>query len=375
MSMLRFLLEKEFKQLLRNSFLPRMIIMMPIMMMCVMPFASNREIKDIRLAVVDKSHSTLSRRLVDKVEASAYFHLVALPRSYDEALASVAEGQSDVILELPEDFDKQLTLGNGSDVYLAVNAVNGTKGTLGSNYLSQILSDFSQDLRGEQALTPRTGQLVPMPTFSLEPQYRFNPSLDDKLFMVPALLVMVLTMLTGFLPALNIVGEKEAGSIEQINVSPVRSWLFILEKLIPYWVVGFVALALCMTIAYMLYGLFPVGSLLALFLLVLLHVLAMSGIGLVVSNKAGTMQQAMFVMYFFMMVFLLMSGLFTPITSMPQWAQILTYANPLRYFIEAIRGIYLRGSGLIDVLPQLGAMLGFVLFLISWAVKSYSKQS
>lgn len=375
MSTLRFLLEKEFKQIFRNGFLPRMILFMPIMMMCVMPFASNREVKDVRIAVVDKSHSTLSRRLVDKLDASHYFELVALPASYEEALATVEDGTSDLILELPYDFDKQVSLGAGSDVYLAVNAVNGTKGTLGSSYLTQVLGEYARELASEAGASPQTGQLSAVPTFSIEPQYRFNPRLDDKRFMIPALLVMVLTMLTGFLPALNIVGEKEAGSIEQINVSPVRSWTFILAKLIPYWLIGFSVLLLCMAIAFALYGLAPAGSIGALLILALLHVFAMSAIGLVVSNKAGTMQQAMFIMYFFMMIFFLMSGLFTPITSMPQWAQYLTYINPLRYFIEAIRGIYLRGSGLLDILPQLGAMSLFVLVLVTWAVGSYRKQS
>lgn len=375
MSTLRFLLEKEFKQIFRNGFLPRIILFMPIMMMCVMPFASNREVKDVRITVVDKSHSTLSRRLVDKLEASHYFDLVALPNSYEEALATVEDGTSDIILELPHDFDKQITLGEGADVYLAVNAVNGTKGALGSNYLTQILQEYAGELRAETGRTPSTGQLTAVPTFTIEPQYRFNPKLDDKRFMIPALLVMVLTMLTGFLPALNIVGEKEAGSIEQINVSPVRSWMFILAKLIPYWVIGFTVLLLSMIIAFVVYGFAPTGSFGALLMLALLHVLAMSGVGLVVSNKAGTTQQAMFIMYFFMMIFFLMSGLFTPITSMPDWAQYLTYINPLRYFIEAIRGIYLRGSGFLDILPQLGAMSLFVLTLMSWAVHSYRKQS
>lgn len=372
---LRFLLEKEFKQLLRDSFLPRMILFMPLMMICVMPFASNNEVRDLQVAIVDHSHTTLSRRLVDKVSASKYFELVSTPDTYDEALQVVDEGKADIILELPREFDKEITTGAGSEVYLAANAVNGTRGTLGSNYLSGILQSYAEELRSELGASSAVGQLSLVPTFSIEPQYRFNPTLDNKKFMVPALLVMLLTMITGFLPALNIVGERESGSIEQMNVSPVRTWEFILAKLNPYWCVGIVVLAIAMTLGAIIYGLIPTGSHVALVVLAVLYILTMSGIGLVVSNKAGSMQQAMFIMYFFVMIFLLISGLFTPITSMPQWTQWLTYIDPLRYFIEAIRGIYLRGSGFVDILPQLGALTGFMVFFLGWAVLSYRKQS
>ena len=156
---------------------------------------------------------------------------------------------------------------------------------------------------------------------------------------------MLLTMLTGFLPALNIVGEKETGTIEQMNVSPVRPWTLILSKLIPYWTLGLFVLMLAMGLAATLFGLTPAGGVGNILAFTLLYLLVMSGLGICVSNIAGTMQQAMFVMYFFMMIFFLMSGLFTPITSMPQWAQMLTYLNPLRYFVQAMRSIYLKGSG------------------------------
>ena len=397
--MLRYLLEKEFKQILRHRFLPRVILFMPLMMLGILPFAANQEVKEVRVAVLDNDHSTTSRRLIEKIEGSGYFQLVALPKSYQEALQGVEAGETDIILELPHDLEKRseerrveagetdiilelphdlekaIVQGEGSQVLLAANAVNGTRGILGSTYLSSVLHDYASELRQAGVGNGERGAYTALPTFTLQSQYQFNPHLDYKAFMVPGLMVMLLTMLTGFLPALNIVGEKETGTIEQMNVSPVRPWTLILSKLIPYWTLGLFVLMLAMGLAATLFGLTPAGGIGNILAFTLLYLLVMSGLGICVSNIAGTMQQAMFVMYFFMMLFFLMSGLFTPITSMPQWAQMLTYLNPLRYFVQAMRSIYLKGSGLMDLLPQLGALAVYALASCSLALLSYRKRS
>ena len=373
--MLRYLLEKEFKQILRHRFLPRVILFMPFMMLGVLPFAANQEVKEVRVAVLDNDHSTTSRRLIEKIKGSGYFQLVALPKSYQEALQGVEAGETDIILELPHDLEKAIVQGEGSQVLLAANAVNGTRGILGSTYLSSVLHDYASELRQAGVGSAERGSYTALPTFTLQSQYRFNPHLDYKVFMVPGLMVMLLTMLTGFLPALNIVGEKETGTIEQMNVSPVRPWTLILSKLIPYWTLGLFVLMLAMGLAATLFGLTPAGGVGNILAFTLLYLLVMSGLGICVSNIAGTMQQAMFVMYFFMMLFFLMSGLFTPITSMPQWAQMLTYLNPLRYFVQAMRSIYLKGSELMDLLPQLGALTVYALASCSLALLSYRKRN
>ena len=201
----------------------------------------------------------------------------------------------------------------------------------------------------------------------------FNPNLNYKLYMIPALMAMLLTLICGFLPALNVVSEKEVGTIEQINVTPVPKFTFILAKLLPYWIVGFIVLTLCFVLAWLLYGIVPVGHFSMIYLLVIFFVLVMSGFGLVISNYSATMQQSMFVMFFFMLILMLMSGLFTPISSMPEWAQAITVFNPLKYFIEAMRMVYLKGSGLVDLLPEIGILSLFAVFFNSWAVISYRK--
>lgn len=367
--MIKFLIEKEFKQIRRNAFLPRMIIMMPVIMMLVLPWAANQEIKDINLSIVDHDHSTLSGRLTHKVNSSGYFHLTDVSSSNIEAIESIELGKADVILEIASGFEKNLIQEGCADIMISANGVNGVKGGLSSSYLAMVITDFSNEIR-EESYIQTSGVL---PQIQVIPQFRFNPYLDYKVFMVPALMVMLLTLLTGFLPALNIVGEKEKGTIEQINVTPVKKNIFILAKLIPYWLIGLVVLTICFVLAAFVYQLFPGSNIGTIYLFAIIHILIVSGMGMVVSNHSATMQQAMFVMFFFMVIMFIMSGLFTPVSSMPEWAQMITRLNPLTYFIQVIRMVYLKGSGLSDLLSQMVTLCGFALFFNSWAILSYRK--
>lgn len=375
--MLKFLIEKEFKQLLRNSFLPRLIIGYPCMVMIIMPWATNMEIKNISVNVVDNDHSVVSQRLIHKIDASSYFRLNNLSPTYNSALRDVESGDADVILEIPRHFEKKLENGEASHVLLAANAVNGSKGGLASSYMTATLADYNAQLHVENpssGIVQEAASSV-QPSVSVSEKNLYNPHLNYKLFMVPALMVMLVTVICGFLPALNIVSEKEVGTIEQMNVTPVGKFKFILAKLIPFWVVGFVVLTLSFGFAWLIYGILPVGSLGIIYLLSALFVLVMSGFGLVISNHSATMQQAMFVMFFFIIILLLMSGLFTPVMSMPQWAQIITILNPLKYFVDIMRMVYLKGSGLTDLSLQIGALLAFATLFNFWAVKSYRKSA
>lgn len=350
---LRYLIEKEFKQLKRNSFLPRLILLFPCMMILVMPWAATLEIENLRIAVIDNDHSPSSQRLVHRIEASRYFRPSAFPTTYSQGIEVIERDRADLILEIPRGFEKERVNGRPASALVAVNAVNGTKGALGSSYLTQILSPQHS-------------------TASV--RYRFNPHLNYKVYMVPALMTMVLVMLCGFLPALNVVGEKETGTIEQINVTPMSRFVFTLGKLLPYWIIGFLVLNLCIVLAWLVYGLTPKGSLPTIYLATLIFVLVMSGLGLIISNYSATMQQAMFVMWFCMLIFILMSGLFTPVSSMPYWAQCITRANPLRYFMEIMRMVYLKGSGIREIMPQLTTLASFAAVLYCWAIYSYKKQ-
>ena len=367
--MLRFLLEKEFKQIIRDQFMPKVILMMPVMMLLIMPWAADQEIKNIKLSVVDNDHSTYSQHLIQKVTASGYFILEDISSSNAQALRSIESGKTDVILEIRPDFERDLVRDKKSEVMISSNAVNGTKGGLAGSYLSSILADYAQDININIGLISKMSTTL----IQVMPYNKFNTYLDYKVFMVPALIVMLLTLLTGFLPALNIVQEKEIGTIEQINVTPVKRILFILGKLIPYWVIGFIVLTICFVLAAVVYNLTPAGSLLTIYFYAAIYVLVVSGLGLVISNYSATMQQAMFVMFFFMLILVLLSGLFTPISSMPDWAQFIAQLNPLTYFIQVMRSVYLKGSEVINLIPQLLKLIGFALFFNSWAILSYKK--
>lgn len=373
--MLKFLIEKEFKQILRNSFLPKIIIVMPIMMMLLLPWAANQEVKNVRLSVVDYDHSTYSERLIQKVISSSYFILTDVSSTNNEAMKSIESGDADIILEIKDGFEKDLMINGVGKVMISANSINGTKGGLGSSYLAAIMNDYAGELREEYANYTSVKSQVKPPKFTITTQYKFNPYLDYIDFMVPALMVMLLTTITGFLPALNIVGEKEAGTIEQINVSPVKRLVFVLAKLIPYWIIGIVVMFISIGLGVLVYGLVPVGSLLTILLFTTIYILIVSGMGLVISNYSNTMQQAMFVMYFFIMILLLMSGLFTPVGSMPDWAQKITIFNPLKYFMEVMRLVYLKGSTFSNMIPQFIALCSFAIGFNILAIMSYKKSS
>lgn len=368
--MIKYLLEKEFKQLLRNPMLPRLLLVFPCVILLVLPWAANFEIKNLNLSVVDNDRSPYSTRLVQNVGASEYFHLVDVSNSYREAMECIEKGDADLILEIPPHFERDLLKNGAAKVLISANTVNGTKGTLGGSYLSNIVNAYAAGIRSQSS-----GSTTLAPTIEIDTQGRFNPYLDYKIFMVPALMGQLLMLLCGFLPALNIVSEKEFGTIEQINVTPVSKFTFILAKLIPYWVAGILILTMGITLAWLVYGLVPAGHLWLLYFFALLFIIVVSGMGLVISNYSQTMQQAMFVMFFFVIIIMLMSGLFTPINSMPEWAQGITIVNPLKYFIQVTRMVYLKGSGFGDLIVQFMALLSMAVILNGWAVLSYKKNS
>ena len=274
--MLSFLIEKEFKQLARNKIIPRMLVALPLMAMLVFPWAANLEIKNVRVDVVDNDHSPLSQRLVAEIGGSAYFNISGTSDSYPDALRKVDSDEADMIFVVPQNFEKDLVNGQGTQVQIAANSVNGTKGTLGSSHMVSMISG-STALReySEKVKVTSAGQDIP--SFSVSPLYKFNPSLDYKVFMVPALMVMLLTIICGFFPALNIVGEKESGTIEQINVTPVGKFQFILAKLIPLWIIGIVIMGLSLLLAKVIYGIAPAGSIWTLMLFTGVYILGGDG--------------------------------------------------------------------------------------------------
>jgi len=343
--MIKYLLQKEFLQIRRNSFMPKIIFIFPIMVMCVMPWVMNQEVKNICVDVVDMDRTTQSQQLVHQIEASNYFIFNGQKDTYQEAMKDIETSEADIILEVRD-----------GQYLIAANAVNGTKGSIGSAYLSQIVSG------NLSPLTSHNSQLT-----------LYNKGLNYKVFMIPALMGILMMMLCGFLPALNIVGEKEKGTIEQINVTPVSKWSFILAKLIPYWIIGLLVLTVCLVLSWLVYGITCQGPLVLVYLLAILLALFFSSFGLIVSNYSDTMQQAMLVMWFFVVCLMLLSGLFTPVRSMPDWAYLTTYINPMHYFADAIRTVFVRGGGFQSIAHQVAALAVIASVMSVWAVASYKK--
>lgn len=371
MKTLRFLLEKEFKQIRRDKFLPKMILVIPIMQLLILPFAANFEMNNINLSLVDNDHSVYSTRLTDKITSSGYFTLTGTHPRYDKAMTQIENNSADLILEIPANFERQLTKEGTSSVLIAANAVNGTKGGLGSSYLSGIIQNFNAEIQAGQT----TVQSGTVPLISIQSKDLFNPHMSYKNYMVPGIMVFLLTIIAGSLSSLNIVSEKEKGTIEQINVTPVPKYIFLLSKLIPFWIIGFVLLTLCAIIAWVIYGLTPLGGFGVIYLFAAVYLIAFTGFGLTISSISTSQQQAMFTTFFFLIIFNLMGGLFTPISSMPEWAQKLTLLNPLSYFVEVIRMVYLKGSQFADLTNQFLAVCGFAVVFNALAILSYRKSN
>ena len=377
MKTLKFLIEKEFKQMFRNPLIPRLIVLFPTMVLLVFPWAVSFEIKNIRVDVVDHSKSVYSKRLTDKIAASQYFILHDTPPDYNAAMLNMENDETDMILEIPASFDVDLVKRRESGVGVAVNSVNGTQGLLGSNYVMQIVNDFSSELRGEltQTLPPQTRvSFMRLKKMNIVPQYKYNPALDYKKFMIPGFMVLLLTILCGILPALNIVMEKENGTINQINVTPISKRNFILAKLIPYWAVGLVVMIISITLSFLIYGLWPGGGVVAVLISAIVFILSVSGLGIIISNYSETMQQASFLVMFFILILVLLGGMFTPVSSMPAWAQAIAAINPFNYLTTAFRMLYLNGSSLADVSGNLLALGAIAVVLNGWAVFSYKKR-
>jgi ABC-2 type transport system permease protein len=372
MSSLRFLLQKEFNQIRRNPAILRMMFIMPVIQLIVLPFAANYEVKEIKLAIVDQDHSSYTRECTQKIISGKYFNLSSYNQSYGPAIIEVEQDKADLILTFPPNFEKDLIRESEASVFLAVNGINGVKASLGAAYLQMILRDYNQDIRSRLIQFPRFN-----PESLVEISYRFfyNQHLLYPVFMVPGILTLLLTMIGMFLASLNIVREKEIGTIEQINVTPIKKYHFILGKLIPFWLMSQVVLTIGLVVSRVVYGIHVGNHLELIYLFSAVYMLAVLGLGLLISTYSNTQQQAVLVSFFLMMVFILLSGLYTSIDSMPFWAKVITWFNPVAYFVAVMRMVVIKGSGFWDIASHLAIIFAFALFLISWAILNYRKRT
>lgn len=374
MKVLRFILQKEFRQIFRDKTILAMMFFVPTIQLIILPLAANFEVKSVNIVYVDHDHSSYSQKLINKIGSSGYFHIVGAPASYLESMKFIETGDADLILEVPSGFERNLVREGSQKVNIAADAINGTKSNIGNAYLNVVLADFSNDLDIRFKLPPQSASVSPS-LITLNSTNWYNPRSEYKYYMVPGILVLLLTLIGGFITALNIVKEKEIGTIEQINVTPIQKWQFILGKLIPFWIVGMIVFTVGLIVMYLIYGIFPQGSFLVLYLFAGVYLTALLGLGLLISTFADTQLQAMFIAFFFMMIFMLMSGFFTSTDSMPNWARTMSEFTPVTHFIKVVRLIVLKGSGLQEVGRELLYLFIFAVVLNSLAIYNYRKTS
>jgi ABC-2 type transport system permease protein len=373
MKTLGFLLQKEFRQIFRDKTILAMMFAVPTIQLVIIPQAMNFDIKNINISIVDHDHSSYSQKLISKVGSSGYFRIISADRSYQQALQHIENGSSDLVMELPAGFERNLVREGSQKIGISVDAINGSKASIGSAYLNSVIADFNDHLEINQIAVPQS----PGPYGFMDITYSnwFNALAEYKFYIVPGVLVLLLTLIGGFMTALNIVREKEVGTIEQINVTPIKKWEFILGKLIPFWIIGMIVFSVGLFVCWTVYGIVSVGSLALLYSIAGIYLIALLGFGLLISTYSNSQVQAMFVAFFFILIFVLMSGLFTSVESMPAWARAVSNATPITHFIKIVRMIMLKGSRFSDISTELSYIVAFAIVLNGWAIWNYKKTS
>jgi len=371
MKTILYIIQKEFKQIFRNKGMLPIIFVLPLLQLIILSNAATFEVKNIKFGYIDNDHTSISRALIEKFNASTYFDVLTDFSSERLASSEMLKGEVDVVLEIPHYFERDLQKEKQTSLGVTINAIDGAAAGLENVYTTQIIQRFNQNVKVDLMQTSEK-QIQPV-TIDTIPLFWYNETLNYKTFMVPGILVLLVTMITLFLSGMNIVREKEIGTLEQINVTPIKKSQFIIGKLFPFWVIGMGILTVGLIIARVIFNVPIVGSLPLMYLYTSIYILVILGIGLFISNFTDTQQQAMFIAWFFTVIFILMSGLFTPIESMPEWAQILTEFNPIKYFVEVMRMVMLKGSGFMDILPQLSKTLLYAFIMNGLAVWSYKK--
>lgn len=365
------LLRKEFLQIFRNRAMLPILFVMPVVQLLVLSFAATFEVRQTPVALIDDDGSPTARRLVQAFEATGYFAIVHRTHHAAAADEAMQRGAVKLILRIPRHFERDLQRYRTAPLQLIFDAEDGATAGVVQAYANQVLARFGQVI--QVAFITAAPAARPPPAIEVASAHWYNPDLNYEIFMVPGILVVLVTMIGTFLSAMNVVREKEIGTIEQLNVTPLRKHTFIIGKLLPFWIIALIDLAIGLVIAKLVFDMPMVGSLVLVFALASVYLLGMLGLGLWISTVTETQQQAMFIAWFILVICILMGGLFTPIESMPPWAQQLTRLNPIAYFIEIMRRVLLKGAGFGAVQTEFWALVAFAVVMLTLAVRQYRK--
>jgi ABC-2 type transport system permease protein len=377
-----FLVRKEFLQVFRDRVMLFEMIAIPIIQLLILSNAATFEVHDSRVHAVDESRTAESRALVRRIGASRYFTVVSSDPSMAAAERDLATGRASVIVRIPRRFTDRLAAGRVAPVQLVLDGVDGATVGVVRSYLGAIVEGYGAELetrtgsgRLSRSASAAGGATAAGPGTPLAIRSRglFNPTLDYKNFIVPGILVLLVTLIGTLITSMNIAREKEIGTLEQLNVTPLRKSEFVAGKLVPFWIIALAELSVGLVIARLVFALPVRGNLLLLFAAAGLYMVVALGVGLWISTVVQTQQQAMFLTFFVMMLYVFMSGFMTPIASMPGWARVLTELNPVKHFLIIMRGILLKGAGLADLWRPLVVLAVMGVTVLSLALRQYSK--
>lgn len=375
MKTILFIIQKEFLQIKRDKTLLPIIFVVPIVQLLLLVYATTFEIKNIDLSIVDNDLSSSSRGITQKFEASPFFNISGKTFSIEQAQVLMERDKADIIVIIPQNFERDLIREKNAEIQILVNSIDQTTGSIGNSYCKQIILSYNKQIIATYADFKSLAALKNTKSINIDHQFWYNPELNYKVFMVPGILVVLITIIGLFLSAMNLVKEKEIGTIEQINVTPIKKHQFIIGKMIPFLIIAIFELAFGLTLGKIIFNVPIIGNLGVVFIAAIVYLFVILGFGLLISTISNTQQQAMFVAWFFMLVFIMMSGLFTSTDSMPEWAQNLNFINPVAYFIRIIRMVLLKGSGFFDVKKDLLLLLGYGIIVFSLATLRYRKTS
>ncbi len=370
---IREILRKEFSQTLRDPRRRILLIAPPLMQLIIFGYAVNMDVEHARTAWMDLDRTVESRELLAAFEGSLYFRIAAIPRDEKEIESLIDHGEVQAVVRILPGFSQDIQRGETAAVQVLVDGTNSNTASIISGYAGRIIAGYASEVLAAQ----RNARMVPraaaaggpmaslIPTLSVQPRVWFNPELSSRVYFVPGVIVNIIALVTIMLTAMSIVREKEIGTMEQLMVTPIRPIELILGKLIPFAVIGLFETAFVVVAALFIFGIPMRGSLLLLFFCVVLFLLSTLGIGLFISTISRTQQQAMMSSFFFFMPAMLLSGFAFPVRNMPEFVQYITYLNPVRYFMEIVRGLFLKGVG-VDVLWQEMAALAVFGITILW---------
>jgi ABC-2 type transport system permease protein len=346
------------------------IFAVPIFQLLILSYTATFEIKKIDLGIVDLDRSISSADLISRFSSSPFYILQIIKGDYPELETMMQAGDLEQIIYIPHDFEKSLLEKRNTSVQIITDAVNGSAASLMSAYSMNIIGKYNKDFLVKEVLFPRGYKQI-----NSQVAFWYNPDLNYKTFMVPGILVLLVTIIGLFLSAMNIVREKEIGTIEQLNVTPIKKYQFIIGKLAPFWFIAMFDLVIGLLLARFVFAVPMLGSIPLVIGVASIYLVLILGMGLFISTLSNTQQQSMFISWFFVMIFILLSGLFTPIENMPPWAQMLNILNPIAYFIEFMRLVLLKGSSFADVAHLVYSISIYAILMIGLATWKYRKVS